>query len=101
MEFQVKAIDGNVEEKSKAQVEETLLKEHEEQYEDSSNKDDSIARIDLRTSGKSTTEESSVDETKQKDGIAGEARTDLQENDILSYIFHLLLLRLCPNELLL
>ena len=33
MEFTVKAVDGNVEEKSRAQVEETLLKEHEEQFE--------------------------------------------------------------------
>ena len=30
MEFTVKSVDGNVEEKSRAQVEETLLKEHEE-----------------------------------------------------------------------
>ena len=32
MSFEVKSVDGNVEEKSKAQVEETLLKKHEEQF---------------------------------------------------------------------
>ena len=33
MEFKVKAVDANVEEKSRAQVEEALLKEHAEQFE--------------------------------------------------------------------
>ena len=53
MSFQVKAVDGNVEEKSQAQVEETLLKKHEEQFEDSAdtNVDDGIDRVNFNSQG--------------------------------------------------
>ena len=44
MEFKVKAVDGNVEEKSRAQVEEALLKEHAEQFEEQ-NKEKPIEKI--------------------------------------------------------
>ena len=54
----VKLVDENVEEKSRAQVEETLLKEHEEQYKESS---DGIERIDFSKSENSSTEETLVD----------------------------------------
>jgi len=85
----VKAVDGDVEQKSRAQVEETLLKEHEEQYVDSDNKDDSIDRVDFRTSAKETTEENEGEEIS---GLVKEVETlaedpqELKENDILSYI---------------
>ena len=51
MSFEVKSVDGNVEEKSKAQVEETLLKKHEEQFEDSVDKpvDDGIDRVNFNS----------------------------------------------------
>jgi hypothetical protein len=85
----VKAVDANVEQKSRVQVEETLLKEHEEQYADSEDKDDSIARVDFRTTGKETTEENEGEEIS---GLVNEVETlaetpqGIQENDVLSYI---------------
>ena len=67
MEFTVKAVDGNVEEKSRAQVEETLLKEHEEPFEQKKVENDSIEKIDFSNKENSTTEETSVDETKNEE----------------------------------
>ena len=82
MEFKVKAVDGNVEEKSRAQVEETLLKEHQEQFEEKVIEDKSIDKVDLSNKQNSTTEETSVDETKsEKTSIP-----ELNDDDVLSYI---------------
>ena len=82
MEFTVKAVDGNVEEKSRAQVEETLLKEHEEQFEQKKVEDDSIEKIDFSNKENSTTEETSVDETKNEETSLPEFTDD----DVISYI---------------
>ena len=82
MEFTVKAVDGNVEEKSRAQVEETLLKEHEEQFEQKEVEDNSIDRIDFSNKENSTTEETSVDETKSEETSIPE----LNDDDVISYI---------------
>ena len=82
MEFTVKAVDGNVEEKSRAQVEETLLKEHEEQFEQKKVEDDSIEKIDFSNKENSTTEETSVDETKNEETSLPE----LTDDDVISYI---------------
>tara|TARA_R110000803_G_scaffold95241_4_gene163055 strand:- start:151 stop:1290 length:1140 start_codon:yes stop_codon:yes gene_type:complete len=78
MSFQVKEVDGNVEEKSRAQVEETLLKEHEEHFEEESEKSISneIDKVDL-----SETEETKVEDTPVK-----ETEVKLEENDVLLYI---------------
>ena len=78
----VKAVDVNVEEKSRAQVEETLLKEHEEQYKDSS---DGIERIDFRNKENSSTTETIVDEgktdeTKKENTDVGEGVVKISEN---------------------
>tara|TARA_R110000751_G_scaffold4830_1_gene23246 strand:- start:612 stop:953 length:342 start_codon:yes stop_codon:yes gene_type:complete len=82
MEFTVKAVDGNVEEKSRAQVEETLLKEHKEQFEQKETKDESIDKIDFSNKENSTTEEISVDETKNEETSLPEFTDD----DVISYI---------------
>jgi len=82
MEFTVKAVDGNVEEKSRAQVEETLLKEHEKQFEQKKVENDSIEKIDFSNKENSTTEETSVDETKNEETSLPE----LNDNDVISYI---------------
>ena len=82
MEFTVKAVDGNVEEKSRAQVEETLLKEHEEQFEQKKVENDSIEKIDFSNKENSTTEETSVDETKNEETSLPEFTDD----DVISYI---------------
>ena len=82
MEFTVKAVDGNVEEKSRAQVEETLLKEHEEQFEQKEVEDKSIDKIDFSNKENSTTEETSVDETKSEETSIPE----LNDDDVISYI---------------
>ena len=82
MEFTVKAVDGNVEEKSRAQVEETLLKEHKEQFEQKETKDESIDKIDFSNKENSTTEETSVDETKNEETSLPE----LSDDDVISYI---------------
>ena len=82
MEFTVKAVDGNVEEKSRAQVEETLLKEHEEQFEQKKVENDSIEKIDFSNKENSTTEETSVDETKNEETSLPE----LSDDDVISYI---------------
>jgi len=82
MEFTVKAVDGNVEEKSRAQVEETLLKEHKEQFEKKETKDESIDKIDFSNKENSTTEEISVDETKNEETSLPEFTDD----DVISYI---------------
>ena len=77
MEFTVKAVDANVEEKSRAQVEETLLKKHEEQFEDTADKpvDDGIDRVNF-----------SSQETKVEDTPVEETEVKLEENDVLLYI---------------
>ena len=75
----VKLVDENVEEKSRAQVEETLLKEHEEQYKESS---DGIERIDFSKSENSSTEETLVDEAKKDETTLPEFNDD----DVISYI---------------
>jgi hypothetical protein len=80
MEFKVKAVDGNVEEKSRAQVEETLLKKHEEQFENTADKpvDDGIDRVNFSSqeTQKIKVEDTPVEETEVK----------LEENDVLLYI---------------
>ena len=81
MEFKVKAVDGNVEEKSKAQVEEALLKEHAEQFEEQ-NTEKPIDKIDLSEKQNSPVEEKSTDETK----IEEQSLPELKDDDILSYI---------------
>ncbi len=81
MEFKVKAVDGNVEEKSKAQVEEALLKEHAEQFEEQ-NTEKPIDKIDLSETQNSPVEEKSTDETK----IEEQSLPELKDDDILSYI---------------
>ena len=82
MEFTVKAVDKNVEEKSRAQVEETLLKKHEEQFDKKVVEDKSIDKIDLTNNKNSTTEEISVDETKDEETSLPE----FGDNDVISYI---------------
>jgi len=81
MEFKVKAVDGNVEEKSKAQVEEALLKEHAEQFEQQ-NTEKPIDKIDLSGKENSPVEEKSTDETK----IEEQSLPELKDDDIISYI---------------
>ena len=79
----VKAVDANVEEKSRAQVEETLLKKHDDQFNESN---DSIDKVNLNVSSNSPTEESSVDETKVENQEVNKPIVELQEDDVLSYI---------------
>jgi len=81
MEFTVKAVDGNVEEKSRAQVEETLLKEHEEQFEPKVVEDKSIEKVDLRTEINSPSKETLVEETNNEESVP-----ELTDTDVLSYI---------------
>tara|TARA_R110000772_G_scaffold139659_1_gene248793 strand:+ start:243 stop:1388 length:1146 start_codon:yes stop_codon:yes gene_type:complete len=80
MSFEVKSVDGNVEEKSRAQVEETLLKKHEEQFEDTADKpvDDGIDRVNFSSQ---ETQEIKVEDTPVK-----ETEVKLEENDVLLYI---------------
>ena len=79
MSFQVKAVDGNVEEKSQAQVEETLLKKHEEQFEDSAdtNVDDGIDRVNFNSQGAQE-----IKSEKEKE----ESLPEFSDKDVLSYI---------------
>ena len=81
MEFTVKAVDANVEEKSRAQVEETLLKQHEEQFEPKVEEDKSIEKVDLRTEINSPSEETLVEETNSEESVA-----EFTDTDVLSYI---------------
>ena len=81
MEFKVKAVDGNVEEKSRAQVEEALLKEHAEQFEEQ-NKEKPIEKIDLSETKTESSDSKSNDETKTEEPSLPELKYD----DILSYI---------------
>jgi hypothetical protein len=81
MEFTVKAVDANVEEKSRAQVEETLLKQHEEQFEPKVAEDKSIEKVDLRTEINSPSEETLVEETNSEESVA-----EFTDTDVLSYI---------------
>ena len=81
MEFTVKAVDANVEEKSRAQVEETLLKQHEEQFEPKVAEDKSIEKVDLRTEINSPSEEKLVEETNSEESVA-----EFTDTDVLSYI---------------
>jgi hypothetical protein len=80
MSFEVKSVDVNVEEKSRAQVEETLLKKHEEQFENTADKpvDDGIDRVNFSSqeTQKIKVEDTPVEETEVK----------LEENDVLLYI---------------
>lgn len=79
MSFEVKAVDGNVEEKSKAQVEETLLKKHEEQFEDSTDKpvNDGIDRVNFNSQGAPEVKSEKVKE---------ESLPEFSDKDVLSYI---------------
>jgi hypothetical protein len=88
MEFQVKAVGANVEEKSRAQVEETLLKEHEEQFEEKSNTppSDGIDKVDFRSKKEPENKEGSTEETKVEDTSEEKTEVELEENDVLSYI---------------
>ena len=80
----VKVVDANVEEKSRAQVEETLLKEHEDQYKDSS---DGIERIDFSNKQNSSTTETIVDEGKTDETKKDEtASPEFNDDDVISYI---------------
>ena len=81
MEFKVKEVTK--EEKSRVEVETEMLKKHEEKFEDSSDEDDGIDRVNLSNS---PSEESSVDETKVDDTPVEETEVELQEDDVLSYI---------------
>lgn len=82
MSFEVKSVDGNVEEKSRAQVEETLLKKHEEQFEDSVDKtvNDGIDRVNF--SSQETQETQEVKGEKEKE----ESLPEFSDTDVLSYI---------------
>ena len=82
MEFKVKAVDANVEEKSRAQVEEALLKEHAEQFENQQDNSQQAEKVDLSENQNSTTEEISVDETKNEEASLPE----FSDDDVLSYI---------------
>jgi hypothetical protein len=82
MEFKVKAVDANVEEKSRAQVEEALLKEHAEQFENQQDNSQQAEKVDLSQNQNSTTEETSVDETK----IEEASTPEFGDDDVLSYI---------------
>ena len=82
MEFKVKAVDANVEEKSRAQVEEALLKEHAEQFENQQDNSQQAEKVDLSQNENSTTEETSVDETK----IEEASTPEFGDDDVLSYI---------------
>jgi|TARA_R110000796_G_scaffold142140_1_gene258581 hypothetical protein len=79
MSFEVKSVDGNVEEKSKAQVEETLLKKHEEQFEDSVDKpvDDGIDRVNFNSQKAPEVKSEKVKE---------ESLPEFSDTDVLSYI---------------
>ena len=81
MEFKVKEVTK--EEKSRVEVETEMLKKHEEKFEDSSDEDDGIDRVNLSNS---PSEESSVDETKVDDTPVEKTEVELQEDDVLSYI---------------
>ena len=80
MSFEVKSVDVNVEEKSRAQVEETLLKKHEEQFEDTADKpvDDGIDRVNFSSQ--------ETQEIKVEDIPVEETEVKLEENDVLLYI---------------
>jgi len=76
----VKEVTG--EEKSRAEVEETLLKKHEEKI-GSTESDTEVERVD--TSAESTTSESKQEEVQQKDETQKES-SDLTDETVLSYI---------------
>lgn len=80
MSFEVKSVDVNVEEKSRAQVEETLLKKHEEQFEDTADKpvNDGIDRVNFSSQ--------ETKEIKVEDTPVEETEVKLEENDVLLYI---------------
>ena len=82
MEFKVKAVDANVEEKSRAQVEEALLKEHAEQFENQQDNSQQAEKVDLSENQNSPSEEISVDETKTEETSLPE----FSDDDVLSYI---------------
>jgi hypothetical protein len=84
MEFKVKAVDGNVEEKSRAQVEEALLKEHAEQFEQQ-NTEKPIDKIDLSGKENSPVEEQPKEALKEAAADFSK-ETEVKEEDVLGYI---------------
>ena len=80
MEIKVKAIDG-FDNKSKAQVEEKLLQDHEEQFESQEENSDGIQRIDLSSIENDNSVESEKDDTQQNT-----PSSELNDEDVLSYI---------------
>jgi len=97
--MKVKAVEANAEEKSRAEVEEGLLKKHEDQYEPTEEKDDGIDRVSFVDGGNQTTSsntgEATSDTTVTSDPEGGNdlvdtevstTKKELEEKDILSYI---------------
>ena len=95
----VKAVDANVEERSRAQVEEALLKEQEDKYTNSSdssddsdspdatNSSDGIDRIDFSNKQNSSTTDASVDESEAGENKKDETSApEFSDDDVLSYI---------------
>jgi hypothetical protein len=77
MDIQVKDL-GVVEEKSRAEVEEQLLKKHEEKFEDNAQPTDSVNKIDMSTPVEESKPEAVEDE---KPPVP-----ELNDTDVLSYI---------------
>jgi len=77
MDIQVKDL-GVVEEKSRAEVEEQLLKKHEEKFEDNAQPTDSVNKIDMSTPVEESKSEAVEDE---KPPVP-----ELNDTDVLSYI---------------
>ena len=77
MDIQVKDL-GVVEEKSRAEVEEQLLKKHEEKFEDNAQPTDSVNKIDMSTLVEESKPEAVEDE---KPPVP-----ELNDTDVLSYI---------------
>ena len=97
--MKVKAVEANAEEKSRAEVEEGLLKKHEEQYEPEDKKDDGIDRISFvngenqttaTNTGEATSDTTITSDPEGEDDLgaieASNVKEELQEQDILSYI---------------
>jgi hypothetical protein len=95
----VKAVEANAEEKSRAEVEEGLLKKHEDQYEPTEEKDDGIDRVSFVNGGSQTTSSNTGEATSDTtvtsdpeggndlvDAEASTTKKELEEKDILSYI---------------
>ena len=65
MELKVRAVDG-IEEKSIAQVEEELLEKHEEQFEDSTPKEEVVEQVVETTESEGLTEEQVLSHIKNR-----------------------------------